>query len=170
MTAPVIRTELRDVSALTNDPRNARKHDKRNLDAIGESLRRFGQQKPIVVDGEGVVIAGNGTLEAARRLGWKSITAAVTTLTPEQARAFALADNRTGELSDWDRDLLGSELLALSQAEVEMKSLGWTDFELEQLLGVPDFGPETDIPRLDQLEPIVCPNCGHKIMRNDGEW
>lgn len=170
MTAPSIRTELRSVSALSNDPRNARKHDKRNLDAIGESLRRFGQQKPIVVDDAGVVIAGNGTLEAARRLGWTTIAAAITTLSPEQARAFALADNRTGELSDWDRDLLGSELIALSQADVDLKTLGWTDFELEALLGVPDFGPETEIPRLDQLEPIVCPNCGHKIVRNDGDW
>ena len=61
------------IDTLTLDPANARKHDEKNLSAIKGSLARFGQQKPIVVDHNGVVIAGNGTLEAAMALGWGSI-------------------------------------------------------------------------------------------------
>ena len=53
------------------DPANVRKHDEKNLEAIKSSLLRFGQQKPIVVDGKGIVIAGNGTLTAAKALGWE---------------------------------------------------------------------------------------------------
>jgi len=58
---------------LSLDPANVRKHDRRNLDAIKASLRKFGQQKPIVVDTKGIVLAGNGTLTAAKELGWSEI-------------------------------------------------------------------------------------------------
>jgi len=92
--------ERRKISELKNDPANARKHSPRNLKAIRDSLDVFGQQKPIVVDARGVVIAGNGTLEAARDLGWDEIDVAVTDLDPAHAQAFGIADNRTAELAN----------------------------------------------------------------------
>jgi len=55
------------------DPANVRKHNERNLTAIAASLRRFGQQKPIIIDGDNIVRAGNGTLAAAKKLGWQTI-------------------------------------------------------------------------------------------------
>jgi len=70
------------VSSLSNDPANARKHNDRNIEAIIASLRRFGQQKPIVIDSTGVVRAGNGMLEAAKRIGWEYPTPRCPSETP----------------------------------------------------------------------------------------
>ena len=69
----MLQIETIEVSELVSDPANVRKHDNRNLEAIKGSLLRFGQQKPIVINAKGVVIAGNGTLNAARSLGWSQI-------------------------------------------------------------------------------------------------
>ena len=91
-----------DVAELSADPANVRRHSERNIEAIKASLRRFGQQKPIVVDTAGVVVAGNGTLEAARQLQWTSIYGVETKLTGSDRTAYAIADNRTAELADWD--------------------------------------------------------------------
>lgn len=94
------------IDSLSLDPANARKHSKKNLDAIKGSLRKFGQQKPIVVDKNGVVVAGNGTLAAAKELSWEEISAVRTELTGPEAMAFAAADNRTAELAEWDVEIL----------------------------------------------------------------
>lgn len=106
-------------SSLTLDPANARKHGTRNLSAIASSLRDFGQRKPLVVHGS-VVVAGNGTLEAALSLGWERIAVALCPAdwTLEQARAYALADNHTGDLSEWDPTVLADQL-------IELDAVGW---------------------------------------------
>ena len=105
-----MKTETVPIDDLTPDPANARKHNERNLSAVIDSLRAFGQQKPIVVDRRGVVVAGNGTIEAAKRLGWKEISIVRTELDATQATAFGIADNRTAELAEWDDEILHSLL------------------------------------------------------------
>ena len=120
--------ERRKISELKNDPANARKHSPRNLKAIRDSLDVFGQQKPIVVDARGVVIAGNGTLEAARDLGWEEIAVAVTDLDPAHAQAFGIADNRTAELAEWDTDVLGQLLEGMDSNLADILSID--DLEL----------------------------------------
>jgi hypothetical protein len=98
------------------------------------SLRRFGQQKPIVVDKSGVVRAGNGTLEAARRLGWETIEAAVSELTGSEMTAYAIADNRTAELAEWDEEMLSATLEALQfEDEAMLEVAGFTDADIKQL-------------------------------------
>ena len=67
--------ETLPISELTPDPNNARRHDAANLLAIAGSLEQFGQRKPIVIDQANVVVAGNGTLDAAKKLGWSTIQA-----------------------------------------------------------------------------------------------
>ena len=87
------------VAELTLDPANPRQHDERNLQAICDSMTRFGQRLPLVVQREGMVVrAGNGRLEAARRMGWTHVAAVVVNESDAEAAAFALADNRTAEL------------------------------------------------------------------------
>lgn len=116
----------RPVAALREDPENARRHSEQNLSSIAASLRAHGQRKPIVVKA-GVVIAGNGTLRAARALGWTHL-AAVEYEGPEaMARAFALADNRSAELAEWDDDVLAR---ALREADAQ-GLLGATSFDRE---------------------------------------
>jgi ParB-like chromosome segregation protein Spo0J len=107
--AEKLRVLLVPVASLKNDERNARHHDERSFEAVRTSLAKFGQRKPIVVDGD-VVVAGNGTLVAARREGWTHIaTVDADGLSPEEVRAYALADNRTAELSSWDYGALHAE-------------------------------------------------------------
>ena len=130
-----MKTEKVQISSLILDPANVRTHDQRNLDAIKGSLQRFGQQKPIVVDGKGVVVAGNGTLAAAKALGWTEIAIVRTTLVGTEAVAFAIADNRTAELASWDDDALAKTLEALQIEDAELAALtGFTDKEIGDLI------------------------------------
>ena len=143
------------IESLKLDSNNARKHSKRNLNAIKASLEKFGQRKPIVVH-NGVVIAGNGTLEAAKSLGWKEIAVSVCPADwdTDTAKAYALADNRSAELAEWSEIELSKQLLDLSDMGWSIEALG---FERPVL---PDFKPEDiEQPRLDQRAPTMCPQC-----------
>ena len=130
---PDLEPLARPLADLHCDPKNARKHGKRDLDTIAASLDLHGQQKPIVAMRDGKVIAGNGTLEAARALGWDRI--ACVTYDDEdaaKAAAFAIVDNRSAELSEWDTDALAAVL-----AEIPPDLLGAVGFipaELDDLL------------------------------------
>lgn len=122
------------VSGLKPDPSNARKHEQRSIDSIKASLTEYGQQKPIVVLNTGVVIAGNGTLEAAKQLGWQRL-AVVKFADAKKAKAYALADNRTAELSSWDDAQLAKTLDELSQLPAwDPASVGFTQEEMDQLI------------------------------------
>lgn len=120
------------IADLTPDPNNARTHDDTNLKAIQGSLTQFGQRKPIVISQENVVVAGNGTVEAAKRLGWTEIEAVRVPADwdAEQIKAFALADNRTAELASWDTEVLNKQLQELAEAGVEVAEFG---FELPEI-------------------------------------
>ena len=119
------------VEALSFDSRNARKHDEKNLSAIAGSLDLFGQRKPIVVTGAGVVVAGNGTLQAAKSLGWKMIDVVRVPddWSDDQVKAFALADNRTAELAVWDEQVMASQLLELDAAGFDIAEFGFEAVE-----------------------------------------
>ena len=125
------------ISSLTPDPQNARTHDVKNLTAIRNSLDAFGQRKPIIVakanDGSLVVVAGNGTLEAAKQLGWTDIAVAQVPddWDADKARAYAIADNRTAELADWDKDQLAATLVDLDAVGWSMSQLGFLPGDLE---------------------------------------
>lgn len=139
------------ISSLTPDPRNARKHDPRNIQAIADSLSRFGQRKPIVV-ADGIVIAGNGTLEAAKSLGWTHIeTVDASDLSVSDRRAYAIADNRTAELAEWDDAALAEQLNDLAADGVDLDSLAFDEREMDALAAteeasLPDNLAEADKP------------------------
>ena len=115
------------VSALKPDRNNARKHDNQNLVAIAGSLEQFGQRKPIVVTQDNVVVAGNGTLAAAISIGWKEIEVVriPDDWTANQIKAFALADNRTAELAEWNGEVMAKQVLELSEAGIDVASFGF---------------------------------------------
>jgi ParB-like chromosome segregation protein Spo0J len=120
-----------EIVKLANDPNNARRHPEKNLKAIKGSLAKFGQQKPIVIDTKNVVIAGNGTLEAAKELGWTHINVVVTELDELGKMAFALADNKTSELGVWDDDILKYQLDWLDKQDFDIGDIGFGDFSLD---------------------------------------
>jgi hypothetical protein len=126
-----MKIETTNITELSLDPSNVRKHSRRNLDAIKASLRKFGQQKPIVVDAKGIVLAGNGTLTAAKELGWTEIQIVRTELAGVEATAFAIADNRTAELAEWE-DTLNDVLKSLQDEGVDLADLGYSPEDLGQ--------------------------------------
>src|SRR3972149_2350272 len=102
MIAPALKSLAVPIASLNLDPANVRLHNKRNIESIKSSLVKFGQQKPIVVQKQGMIVrAGNGTLAAARELGWAEIAANVVEMDDLTATAFSIADNRTAELAEW---------------------------------------------------------------------
>jgi DNA modification methylase len=146
-----VRIETVPIASLREDPGNARVHDAANIKAIKGSLEAFGQQKNIVVTADGVVVAGNGTLVAARELGWTEITVQRTSLEDEQVKAYALADNRAGELATWDQEILTSTLKHLDEHGIDVSKIGFEgfDFGIEPNDGLtdPDEIPEQVEPR-----------------------
>lgn len=165
-------THLKD---LKPDPANARKHNPRNIGLIEKSLNDVGAARSIVVDEDGVVLAGNGLIEAAAQAGIERVRVVEadgneiiavrrTGLTPEQKTMLALYDNRTTELSDWNPDVLAE----LAQ-DLDLSGLFHPD-EMAALLEragteIIDFAPGTidEQGRLDEKAKCKCPNCGHEF-------
>ena len=95
-------------------PRNARKLSPQAIDKVAASLQEFGWRQPIVVDSKGVVICGHTRLLAARSLGATTVPVHVAAeLTPAQAKAYRLMDNRSHEETSWETALLFGELFDL---------------------------------------------------------
>lgn len=135
--------ETLDITELTPDPKNARQHDAKNLKAIEGSLSQFGQRKPIVITEANVIVAGNGTVTAAKNLGWQTIEAVRVPAdwSEDQVKAFALADNRTAELATWSPEVLAAQLIELEDAGFEIAEFGFDKVE-----------PPIDPDLLDQNE------------------
>jgi len=138
------------IAELTPDPNNARQHDDKNLKAIMGSLKEFGQRKPIVITEAGTIVAGNGTVEAAKRLGWLDIEVVKvpSDWTDAQVKAFAIADNRTAELANWNQEVLTSQLLELEAEGWELAEFGFEAFEL----------PDEDKPIIEDEIPDSAPS------------
>ncbi len=152
---------------LTLDSANARKHGGPNLEAIKGSLATYGQRKPIVARrGTGTVIAGNGTLEAARALGWTHLAVVFTDDDALTAAGFAIADNRTAELAEWDTEVLDR---LLREVEVGDERLRQMFADLAAAEGAADAearspDPPADFPEVDPdlSTEYRCPKCGYE--------
>jgi len=126
--------------------RNPRKNDEA-VDAVAASIKEFGFRQPIVIDGEGVIVVGETRYKAARRLGLKRVPVHVATeLTEAQVKAYRIADNRLNEIATWDPELLPLELTDLQGTEIDLSLLGFTEDELNDLLGaeLPEGMTEAD--------------------------
>jgi ParB-like chromosome segregation protein Spo0J len=146
--------ETISIDDLALDPNNARKHSEKNINAICESLTQFGQRKPIVINADDVVIAGNGTVEAARKLGIKTleIVRVPANWSEEKIKAYALADNRTAELASWDAEILLSQLNELNIADWDINALGFKEFELNP---PKDSDADTDMKSIGERYEVV---------------
>lgn len=138
-----------------NNPRN----NDDAVDAVANSIKEFGWQQPIVVDNDRVIIAGHTRYKAAKKLGYKEVPIVVAdNLTKEQVNAYRLADNKVGELANWDTKKLDDELQAL------LDQIDMTDFGFDENI---EFDPADDIDvdlEIDdkdkKLIQVTCPNCG----------
>ncbi len=132
-TAEKFTVELRKIDDIRPYERNPRINDQA-VDAVAASLAEFGFRQPIVVDADGVIIVGHTRWKAAQKLGLDNVPVHVATdLTPEQIRGYRIADNKTGELAEWDLEILPIELNELSEGGFEMDVLAFDDDELAKL-------------------------------------
>ena len=114
--------KIQDIKPYENNPRD----NEAGVDAVANSIKEFKWQQPIVVDENNVIIVGHTRYLAAKKLGLKEVPVKVATgLTPEQVKAYRLADNKTGELTSWDDDLLDSELNDI--LDIDMSDFGFDD-------------------------------------------
>jgi ParB-like chromosome segregation protein Spo0J len=110
------------------------------VDAVAQSIRSFGFNVPILCDQNMMIVAGHTRWKAAKRLGLRAVPVIQLEMTDVQRRAFAVADNKTGELAGWDYGRLEKVLEELVAAKVELPSLGFAEAELQALLAPPkDF-------------------------------
>jgi len=127
--------ETRPLAEIKPYDKNPRVNDAA-VDAVAESIRRFGFRQPIVVDAEGVIVCGHTRWKAATKLGLTEAPVHVAIdLTPEQIRAYRIADNKTNELAEWNMELLPIELAELQDASIDWSLLGFDQDELAKLLG-----------------------------------
>jgi hypothetical protein len=123
-----------EIGTIKPDPNNARRHDEHSIEQAMASLKRFGQRETLVVRRDTMTVsAGNARLEAARRLGWTHVAAAVLDDDEQTARGFAIADNRVAELSGWDESRLGATMTTLRDAG-QASVPGYTAAEMDQII------------------------------------
>lgn len=136
-------------------PNNPRIHNGA-VDAVAASIQLFGFKQPLVVNAKGILIVGHVRLQAAHKLKLKTVPVIVARFSDEKARAYRIADNKSNELSDWDPELLTSELELLE--DFKWTELGFSEKELDELLGrdevddeKADAVPETPAKAITQL-------------------
>ena len=146
------------IDSLQGLPGNPRKGD---VDAVAESLKRFGQRKPIVArKDDGTIIAGNHTWQAAKKLGWKEIAVAYVGDDDTTAQAYALADNRTAELGSYDEQALKDLIDKVAAVDPDLvRTSGWSDDAVKELVDkieseLPKDFNEDEVPE-PPVEPVT---------------
>ena len=123
------------IDSVKADPQNARLHNEANKKAIKKSIEGFLQRKPIVVNkNTGIIEAGNGLYQEMKDLGATEIAAVFVDDDDNQAKAFAIMDNRSGELSEWDLPNLKDVLQELDSGALDMDLTGFNEMAIEQLM------------------------------------
>lgn len=129
-----MKVSLWPLAKITPYEHNPRVHGEA-IDAAAASIKAFKFRQPIVVDAAGVIIVGHARFEAAKQLGLKRVPVHVAEdLTPEQVRAYRIADNKTAELAEWDYELLSLELRELNKVDFDVTVLGFDEAELALLV------------------------------------
>lgn len=161
-----MKVEQRDIERVKPYEKNPRRNDKA-VEAVAKSIREFGWRQPIVVDSDGVIVVGHTRWKAGKKLGLETVPVHVAKdLTPQQARAYRLADNRTAETAEWDVDLLPIELGELRDQGMDLKLIGFSEKELAEYLAEFDTDLADELPDAEEpAEAVRCPRCGHEFAR-----
>lgn len=145
---------MRKVSELTPYEKNPRRNDEA-VNAVAESIRQFGFKVPMVVDSDGVIVAGHTRYKAAKQLGLDSVPCIIANdLTDKQIKAFRLADNKVSEKAGWDFVLLEEELDNLF--DFDMEAFGFAEHED---VDISDFFEDAEHKEKEPKK-IQCPHCG----------
>ncbi len=153
---PSLQIDYRPIESLTPYGRNARTHSAEQVAQIAASIKEFGFNNPVLVDGHRGVIAGHGRILAARKLDMAQLPVIeLAHLTETQKRAFILTENKLTERAGWDNELLSLELADLQEAGFDLELTGFDDGEIQSLLGAGDdvvadeaYGDADELPEL----------------------
>ena len=166
----VVAKSIDDIKPYENNPRN----NDDAVDAVANSIKEFGWQQPIVVDIGGVIIAGHTRYKAAQKLGLKTVPVVVAKdLSEEQVKAYRLADNKSGELADWNFSQLNEELKGID--DLDMTEFGFDESEINLADDWSDDGElddydepdDSDNEPEDEEPKLVCPQCGYEGDESD---
>ena len=131
----------KNVADLIPYARNSRTHDKDQVSQIVASIKEFGFTNPVLIDDEGLIIAGHGRVQAAQKLNLKTVpTICLDYLTEAQKKAYVIADNRLALNAGWDFDMLKVELNDLNDLDFDVSLLGFEDKEINDILADPTDG------------------------------
>lgn len=153
---------------LKEDIANARKHSQKNLKAIGDSLRHFGQIENLIVQqGTGRIIGGNARYRVMKKLGWSHVTALFLPLSDTEATALGIVLNRSGDLGSFDDEVLAAHFTDLKGKGWDLADLGFDATDQKKLLGdledALDDGPDEDKITDKYMVAVTCENEEHQI-------
>jgi DNA modification methylase len=152
--------KLRPLSSLKPNPRNARTHSRRQIDQIAESIRTFGFNNAILIDEDGMILAGHGRVAAAQKLGLTEVpTVCLSHMTEAQKRAYVLADNKLAEKAGWDEEILALEFETLFEIapELDLTITGFEIAEIDLTIGRHEDEPDEldELPALHPDAPVI---------------
>ncbi len=151
------RKKTSDLIPYENNPRN----NDEAVEYVANSIEKFGFKVPIILDKDGVIVAGHTRLKAAQQLGMETVPCIIADdLTPEQIKAFRLADNKVAEMSGWDFTKLDEELEKVT-FDFNMSDFGFTEKENDEPL-TDDFFHDVE-PTEKKHKHITCPFCGKEF-------
>jgi DNA modification methylase len=148
----------RPIADLLADAKNPRTHSARQIKQIAKSIETFGFNVPVLIDAKSQIVAGHARVLAAKKLGWAEVpTIRLEHLTPEEAKAFQIADNRLSEMSSWDDVVLGETLRDLSVLDLnfDIEAIGFTMGEIDlriEALGLTESEEADPVDNIPQKE------------------
>ena len=154
-----IEFEWADIDSIRPYDNNPRRNDQ-GVEALANSIKQFGWNTPIVVDADGVILAGHTSYKAAKLLGLDKVPVRRSNLTGDEAKAYRIADNKTADLTGWDEEKLHDELASI--VDIDMKIFGFED-------DIPDL-PDDDVGEFDDcgavpdIAPDVAPITNRRII------
>jgi ParB-like chromosome segregation protein Spo0J len=160
---------MKPIDELIPYNRNARQHSLVQIICLKESISQFGFTNPVLIHSSGRIIAGHGRVEAAKQLGFKQVPCIVMhDLSEAQVRAYTIADNQLPSMATWDYDILAAEIDELREEGFDMLKMGFTQEELDELLGSPDEDLEVTDEEEEKKKPesdtTICPKCHHEFV------
>jgi hypothetical protein len=148
--------------------RNARVHSVQQVGRIVESMKRWGVTMPVLVDEAGEIIAGHGRVMAAQKLGYAELPVLVARgWSDEDKKAYRIADNRLGELSTWDNELLALELSDLQAMNVDLGLVGYSEEDLTELLMPDQVMDHASKSALLELVQVTIEEPRHQVQRGE---
>ena len=171
----VVEKSVKDLKMYENNPRN----NDEAVEEVAKSIKEFGFKVPMVIDKENVIVCGHTRYKACLQLGIKKVPCIIADdLTPEQIKAFRLAENRTNELATWDNEKLKAELQGLIRSDFDIGDLGFSmdDFYTDETIDVVEDNyqiPENPKPKAKLGQVYILGNhvlmCGDSTKQEDVE-